>query len=216
MSDREGVIKYRLQHRHCAFPQTINFSELNAWRTLLLKLGLVGQDANRYQGLGFGNLSQRLQDGECRFMITGTQTGHLACLHAAAFAIVEAASPLDNRIMSFGPVQPSSEALTHASVYQHHARAKVVIHVHSPELWRQTLRLQLPHTRADIAYGSVEMAKAVEELLLSGQLDTLPLFSMLGHEDGIVAFGSSFASTTNTLLTQLSRALMFELEINAV
>ena len=212
MSEREGVIKYQLQHRMGTLPENLDLGELNAWRSLLFRLGLVGQQASRYQGLGFGNLSQRLESGAPRFLITGTQTGHLPQLSREDFAIVDHASPLDNHIESYGPVQPSSEALTHASVYQHDPLAQAVIHVHSPELWRQTLTLRLPHIGADIAYGSVAMAKAVEACLKSGQLQPLPLFSMLGHEDGIVAFGPSLASAANVLLTQLANALAIELK----
>jgi len=212
MSEQEGVIKYRLQHRMCALPETLDISELNAWRTLLFQLDLVGCDVSRYQGLGFGNLSCRLKAGDDRFLITGTQTGHLRHLSREDFAIVESASPLSNAIDSCGPARPSSEALTHASVYQAQVETGAVIHVHSPALWRQTQALDLPHISSDIAYGSVDMAQAVQALLLSGRLRDLPLFSMLGHEDGIVAFGPSLAAAACTLLSQLAKAVAIELQ----
>ncbi len=210
MSEQEGVIKYRLDHHFSDLAANIDIREINAWRCLLFRLKLIGQLPEKYGGLGFGNISCRLLAEAPRFLITGTQTGHIPMLKASDFAVVETVSPLLNSISSSGPAQPSSEALTHASVYLHQPDAMAVIHVHCPELWRNTQKLRLSYINADIDYGSVEMAEAVEQLLSMGELQTLPLFSMLGHEDGIVAFGSSMASAANTLLTQLASAIAIE------
>lgn len=210
MNEREGVIKYRLEHRDCDLPSEIDISEINGWRSLLFRLKLIGQIPEKYNGLGYGNISQRLQPDSSRFLISGTQTGHIENLQSKHFAIVESASPIHNTIRSSGPSKPSSEALTHASIYLHEPNVKAVIHIHCPELWHNTESLRLPHTRADIAYGSVEMAEAVEQLFISGQLKQLPLFSMLGHEDGIVAFGESLTNASIPLITQLAQALAIE------
>lgn len=210
MNEQEGVIKYRLEHRECDLAADLDIRQINAWRSLLFQLRLIGQAPGRYQGLGYGNISQRLQADKPGFLISGTQTGHLPCLQRNHFAIVEEALPLQNHIRSSGPCKPSSEALTHASVYLNDINTQTVIHVHCPTLWRHTLNLKLPHTAADIAYGSVAMATAVEKLFSSGELARLPLFSMLGHEDGIVVFGASPAEAASTLLTQLANALAIE------
>jgi len=214
MSEQEGVIKYRLDHHYCDLPTAIDLDEINAWRNLLFRLQLIGQLTEKYDGLGFGNLSYRLASGTDRFLISGTQTGHLANLQSAHFTIVDAASPIENTLSSKGPCRPSSEALTHASVYQHQANAMAVIHVHCPEIWRNTSLLNLPHTASNVAYGSVAMALAVEQLLKSGQLETVGLFSMLGHEDGIVAYGDSLASAAHTLFKELVRAIAVEQAAN--
>lgn len=210
MSEKEGVIKYRLLHEPGSLPKTVDIRLLNAWRSLLFKLGLIGQCPKRYHGLGYGNISQRLNPKQPAFLISGTQTGHLPLLGPEHFAIVQTASPRENTILSNGPCQPSSEALTHAGVYLHRPECQAVIHVHCPEIWRQTMALKLPHTAADIAYGSVQMADAVACMFDAGDLDRLPLFSMLGHEDGIVAFGDSLAAAASTLLEQLAIALAIE------
>lgn len=210
MTEPEGVIKYQIEHITSALPNSMDISQINAWRSLLCDLKLIGQSREKYHGLGYGNISQRLENGQSSFLISGTQTGHLPRLNPEHFAIVKTASPKQNSIRSSGPSQPSSEALTHASVYLHDMQAQAVIHVHCPVLWRHTAELNLPCTKADIAYGSVEMAEAVAQLFTSGQLNALPLFSMLGHEDGIVAFGKNIQSATVTLLTMLVKALTIE------
>jgi len=215
MNEQEGVIKYRLEHHYCALDITTVIGSVNAWRTILFKLKLIGQSPARYGGLGYGNISQRLRPDEMRFLVSGTQTGHLDHLKPEQFAIVDWASPIDNIIHSNGPCKPSSEALTHASVYLNSPSTQAVIHVHCPEIWRNTDKLQLPHTVADIAYGTAEMAKAVEDLVASDQLKTVPLFSMLGHEDGIVAFGETLENAAITLLTQFANAIAIELSSEA-
>ncbi len=210
MNETEGVIKYQLEHNLCDLPGSIDFSQLNAWRRLLWDLKLIGQSAEKYQGLGYGNISRRLPQGQPGFLISGTQTAHLPQLRAEHFAIVEAATPRQNTLKSRGPSQPSSEALTHASVYLNDLRAQAVIHVHCPLIWRHTSQLGLPGTPAAVAYGSVEMAETVTTLFTSGQLTHLAVFTMLGHEDGVVAFGEDVASAAIVLLTQLARALAIE------
>ena len=210
MTEQEGVIKYRLDHRYMPLERTIDIRNINAWRYVFCKLALIGQDQARYQGLGFGNISQRLTPGDNRFLITGTQTGHLAYLKTEHFAMIESASPKQNTLRSRGARQPSSEALTHASIYQLAPTVHAVIHVHSPDIWRHTLLLNISYTETAIAYGSVEMTEAVEKLFLSDQLERRRIFSMLGHEDGVVAFGASLSEAAKTLITYFVDALTIE------
>jgi L-ribulose-5-phosphate 4-epimerase len=208
MSEIEGVIKYQLHHCTAPLPETFSVVELNTWRSILLKLALIGQDSQRYQGYGFGNLSQRLRADSSAFVISGTQTGQLKQLNRSDYCLVTAADPQRNQIHSQGLCQPSSEALTHASVYAHNPRIQAVIHVHSPDIWRHSLDLKLAHTRADIDYGTPQMARAVADLLATQIKDsTSGLFSMLGHEDGVVAFAQSLTEAAQNLIQQLALAL---------
>lgn len=210
MGEREGVIKYHLEHQSIDLPKGIDILELNAWRALFHRLRLIGQIPEKYDGLGFGNISRRLVPGSEQFVISCTQTGHLATLTKQHYALINAASPRSNCIKSCGPCKPSSEALTHASVYQLAPSIQAVIHVHSPTLWHNTLSLGLPHIAADIPYGTPEMAQAVMNLFASSPLDAPHLFSMLGHEDGIVAFGPSLTAAASLLITQLVKAETIE------
>ncbi len=210
LNDQEGVIKYRLDHQHLALAAEINIAEINAWRSIFYRLGLIGQVPEKYAGLGYGNISQRLVPDDLAFLISGTQTGNLASLSKQHFALIKTASPQHNAIQSIGLSQPSSEALTHASVYQQNQAICAVIHVHCPEIWHQTAQLGLAFTSAQVAYGTPEMANAVGHLFDSGRLQTCGLFSMLGHEDGIVAFGANLASAAELLIGQLANALSIE------
>jgi ribulose-5-phosphate 4-epimerase/fuculose-1-phosphate aldolase len=157
--------------------------------------------------LGFGNISRRLESHGEAFVISGTQTGHLSELSNSHYALVTCAEPLQNRLESTGLCRPSSEALTHAAVYRQNHNIQAVIHVHSPELWQSTERFNLARTADHVAYGTPEMAAAVAQLFDVAQLGEMGLFSMLGHEDGIIAFGHSLPEAACLLIAQWANAL---------
>jgi hypothetical protein len=206
--EREGVIKYRLDFRAGPAPEFKKISDLNAWRSLLHRLRLIGQDPERYGGLAYGNVSKRLpkaQYGARAFIVSGTQTGDLEMLDAGHYCIVRDCSPGENWLKAEGPIRPSSEAMTHAALYAANARINAVMHVHCPEIWCNAVRLGIPTIDADIAFGTPEMALAVRSLLSDDSRMHPSLFAMMGHTDGIVAFGPSAASAGLVLIRWLAR-----------
>ncbi len=217
-SEIEGVIKFQLDYTRKPPVASATYQQLNAWRGILLKLGLIGQDHRRYAGYGFGNISHKLnRDNPASdektydpFIITGTQTGHLENLTDEHYAIVIDSSLDNNWVLSEGPIKPSSEALTHAAVYTADPSIRWVIHVHSPEIWRQTHHLSIPLVEPEIEYGTPEMASAVKRLLEHPTTREKSIFSMLGHDDGIVCFGSTAEETGLTVVRNLALALAFK------
>lgn len=210
MKEQEGVIKYQLNHTRQPISKTFPFAEINAWRTIAVRLDLIGQNPERYNNIGFGNISQRIEPDSAQFIISGTQTGHIEQLSPAHYCLIIKAEPKQNRLESCGLCKPSSESLTHASIYAQDNTIQAVIHAHSPEIWKHTLALALPHISADIPYGTVEMATAVEQLFQSGSLTEISLFTMLGHEDGVFAFGKNMAEAACELIKCLSLAIGIE------
>lgn len=207
----EGVIKYQLQHTSKPIDLPVKvFAQIQGWRSLLFTLGLIGQDEHRYGGLSYGNISQRIAWGYEQFWITGTQTSHLSELAISDFCVVTATELGSNKLYAEGITHPSSEALTHASVYQSNFQAKAVIHVHSPAIWKQTHALKLVHTTGNLAYGSSAMALAVAAMFRQGVLTEQGIFTMLGHEDGVVAFADSLENAGLILIKTLSRALAID------
>lgn len=187
---QEGVIKYHLNHlKQPLTAPPINV--LNSWRRLLKKLDMIGQHPNRYQGYGFGNLSQRLTSSADTFLITGTQTGALSILSPTDYAIVTQANPEKNQLTAEGLVAPSSEALSHGTVYQTLPHIHFVFHVHCPDIWQHSQPLGIPCTAADIAYGTPTMAQALSSLLKDQSVQRQGIISMLGHEDGLISFGET-------------------------
>jgi hypothetical protein len=212
MKDREGVIKFDLIFEPKPVPENRDLKTLIAWRAVLHRLGMIGQDPERYDGLGFGNISQRIEEQPAtrsrttRFVISGTQTGAAQRLTDREFCVVTAFSIRNNRIVAEGPVKPSSEALTHAAVYDCNPAIFFVMHVHSPELWRATPKLGIASIEKTIAYGTPEMADAVCNLIASSG-NCAGIFSMLGHEDGIVSYADSAQTAGNLLIDALASAL---------
>lgn len=210
MKQPEGVIKYQLEHTQKPISVKLSLSEINSWRTIIFRLGLIGQDPERYDNLGFGNISQRINTESSQFIISGSQTGHIEHLRPENYCLVVNADPRKNRIQSCGLCKPSSESLTHASIYAQDSHIHAVVHVHSPEVWNNTLALNIPHIAADIPYGTVEMATAVEKLFQSGNMQQTSLFTMLGHEDGVVSFGRNIQAATLEMIKYLSFAIGIE------
>ena len=206
-TEREGVIKYDLRHAPGTLPSIPGLAELDAWRTVLHRLGLVGQRPDRYGGYGFGNVSLRVPDpaGQA-FVISGTQTGAPERLGASGYARVQSFDIAANRIVSTGTVKPSSEALTHAAVYAAAPAIRCVLHVHCPDIWQAGDKLPLPSTAADIPYGTPAMAVAVADLLDQATAAT-PVFTMRGHEDGVIACGSNLQTAGTRLVSILADAL---------
>lgn len=200
----EGVTKFELDYRAAPpLPMAPN-GALNAWRSILWRLGLIGLDPKRYGGVGFGNVSRR--DDE-RFIITGTQTGDIPVLGAEHYTAVEYAEPARNRVVARGPIAPSSESLTHAMVYALDAAVQYVFHVHCPEIWRSAGALDLPVTAPAIAYGTPAMAVEIARLYRAGPVRAKGIVIMLGHEDGVITFGRDPDEAGVRLLTVLARAL---------
>jgi hypothetical protein len=207
MPDREGVIKFDLDFRPGPPPPAQLLRELDAWRLIFRRLGLLGQDARRYAGLGFGNLSRRAAGvlPTAAFIISGTQTGGLEQLAPADYVTVLACDPDRNRVTASGQVQPSSEALSHGVLYQADPRIDWVMHLHSPEIFAAGDRLHLPTTDPAAAYGSPQLAVAIRRL--SAAAGRPGLLVMGGHVDGLLAFGATAAETGGLVVRTLAAAL---------
>lgn len=219
MTKQEGVIKFQLDYTSTDPLDASLLDDLRRWRDVLVEQRLIGQDPARYGGYGFGNISQRLPALESAqpentdytgrqpvFAISGTQTGHLPTLTPEHLAVVTACFPQENRIVARGPIQPSSESMTHAILYTLDANIQAVMHAHSPEIWQAAARLHLPTTAAHVEYGTPQMADAVTQLFATTDCAQRGIFSMAGHEDGIVTFGSTLDDAGARLLTALQAA----------
>ena len=212
----EGVIRFTVDHETRALEERLygdTILVLAAWREVLARLDLVGRDPTRYQGLAYGNLSARVGPfgdigrGQRRFLVTGTQTGGRRGVTLDDFCLVERYDPGTNRVRSAGRVPPSSESLTHGAIYDLSPAIRVVLHGHAPEIWRHAPALGLPLTRPEAASGTPAMALEVQRLYRESTLSSTGMLAMGGHEDGVIAFGSTVREAGVTLVRHLARAL---------
>jgi L-ribulose-5-phosphate 4-epimerase len=182
----------------CAAAEIISFDrlpELNACRRKLLRLRLIGVDAN---GIGFGNLSVR--DG-ANFYITGSATGGIPEVALADCATVLEYDFKRNWLRYEGTVIPSSESLTHAAVYESDAKAGAVIHCHDSKLWAALLS-EAPSTSEAVEYGTPEMACEVMRLFKVTDVHRRKIFVMAGHEGGVVTFGKDLEEALAVLMRE--------------
>ncbi len=210
----EGVIKFTANHRSEALaPRRYGTlaCTLIAWREILAHTGLVGQQPGRYGGFGYGNVSARVGPPSAPrrqrgFLITGTQTSGKSCMSLDDFCVVTACDPARNRVTSHGQAMPSSESMTHGAIYGLGPHIRVVLHAHSPTVWRQARALRIPTTDPSVPYGTQAMARAVERLYASTALPETRMLAMGGHEDGIICFGRDADEAGEVMLRYLARA----------
>lgn len=210
----EGVIQFEARHdrreleRHRYGDLAC---ELIAWREIMALTGLVGREPGRYEGAGYGNVSARVGAraapvGRRAFLITGTQTSGRREIGLDDLAVVEAVDYTANRVVSHGPVLPSSESMTHAAAYDASPGIQCVLHAHSPVLWRLRRELRLPETDPAVPYGTPAMAAEVRRLYRETVLPERGILAMGGHEDGILVIGRSAEEAGGVLLRWLARA----------
>jgi ribulose-5-phosphate 4-epimerase/fuculose-1-phosphate aldolase len=193
--EKEGVVKYTCHHVTAPAPLPPGFDDLLHWRGELRARNLIGEDA---AGIGYGNLSIRVYASP-RFVITGSQSSGLLAVDRRHFAEVTVVDLDRNRLRSLGDIPPSSEALTHASLYQVHTGIRAVVHVHAPALW-DTWKGRLPTTYDHVEYGTPEMGYEMIRLHKRTAAGTRGCFVMGGHRDGIIAFGQTMAEAAGEIL----------------
>ena len=191
----EGYVKYESDWVEGAAPDESIAAELDRWRAPLFAAGLIGHDDTH--DVGFGNLSMRAA-GE-QFVISGTQTGHLEATGPEHYCLVTAVDTDANRVSCVGPIQASSESLTHAALYALDPTIRAVVHVHSSALWERC-RESLPTTKPDVSYGTPEMAHEFERLWRETDFPARRLAVMAGHADGLVSVGASLEQATEAML----------------
>ena len=194
-TEKEGIVKYTLQHVSAPITVPAEMPELLSCRRRLRALGLIGADAD---GVGYGNLSVRLYSSP-RFLITGSQSSGLGDVDQRHFAIVTVVDLDRNALRSTGETQPSSEALTHAALYQVDGAIRAVVHVHSGTIWN-AYRNRLPTTREDAAYGTPAMGYEMIRLHKRSAIGKQGVVVMGGHQDGVIAFGPSPTAAAGEIL----------------
>jgi len=190
----DGVIKYSIEHQAASTPLFSGYEQLEALRTRLFTLGLIGEE----DGIGYGNLSMRYE-GSKSFFITATQTGRRYKLSREYYTYISDYDFKTFKVISQGTHKPSSEALSHAMIYAIDDRITTVIHIHSLVLWKFMKAKNNLATTAE--YGTAEMIKEIAGLY--DNLDPIMnnAFVMKGHEEGIITFGRSVEEAELALYT---------------
>jgi len=180
----EGYVKFAAVLEPGDLPGDADVDSLNGLRTELFDLGLVGVRAD---GVGFGNVSVRY-GSEGRFVVSGTRTGGKRVLHRTDYCLVDSFDPERNEVRCTGRVPASSEAMSHGSVYRASPETRCVVHAHSRALFDFMLGSGYPRTPKEAAFGTPEIARAIE-VLVAAASSSEGIFATEGHEEGVFAYG---------------------------
>ncbi len=189
----EGVIKYDCQWRLGPAPDALQIRDLIHWRDRLWQAGHIGTYPD---GTGYGNISVRLSPHS--FAVSGTQTGHLSRTQPDHYTLVDSWDIDHNTLHCVGPVQASSESLTHAALYEWDGGIQAIIHVHNLAMW-QHYQNHLPTTAVEVPYGTPAMAYEMWRLMEASNLPRQRILIMAGHREGILAFGPTLAAAAQGL-----------------
>ncbi len=192
----EGYIKFNSKwHKDAPLAETV-IADLNHWRQRLYEAGLIGfYDALK---VGFGNISMRCGEPG-HFIISGTQTGHLPVLRNSDYVLVTEHDVARNHVTCRGPVEASSESLTHATLFDLDPAIQAVVHVHSKVLWLRLMH-KVPTTDVSVSYGTPEMAHEFTRLYRDTEFAKTGIAVMAGHDEGIVSIGTSVKEAAERIL----------------
>lgn len=195
----EGVIKFNCTLKKTGALEEAQFINIEKWRTILYKISLIGE--YKEEGLGYGNLSKRIAKDE--FVITGTQTGKYPNLNGYQYTRVVKCNLDKMKVEAVGPINPSSESLTHYAIYSQCPQIQFIFHVHHNGLWKFMLENGYDQTSDNIDYGTQEMAN--EAIRCIGNKN-FGIFAMKGHEDGVISYAQTSEDAGKILLDTLKKS----------
>lgn len=191
----EGYIKFHCDCDPDPPPPWHELQNLNEWRQRLHDAGLIGAYSD---GIGYGNVSVRSYRAS-EFIITASATGSLRELKRKHFTRVVGYDLTANYVLCKGPSKPSSESLTHAAFYDASRSIQAVIHIHHLGLWTNLMD-RVPTSSKEVPYGTPEMALEIGRIIRENPNPTKQICVMAGHEEGIMAWGSSVGHAASIIL----------------
>ena len=198
MSIDEGYIKFSLSLEVAEAPTHPHLQELLEARELLYEKKLIGAYPN---GIGYGNVSVRSGKGD-NFIITGSATGNKTSLTPNDFCEVTSCIIAQNSVIARGPINASSESMTHGAIYMANSDVQCVIHIHSRTLFDRMLEKNLLHTPQEAAFGTPDLAFAIAQLVEAEkeQGKSSSVFVTAGHDEGIIAYGTTISEALDCIL----------------
>lgn len=209
----EGVIKFHSTRHSPELPGIDELRDLEHYRNKLFKLGWIGE----LEGIGYGNISSRIDSD--KFIITCSQSQGLLDLEPQNYCTIIRFNIEKNEVSYDGLNEPSSEAMTHAAIYQACSEVNAIIHVHNKKIWESQSK-DFAYTPIDAEYGSPALAYAIIDLFRHNNFEIKMDYSteitskknrdikkniiiMNGHEDGVLAFGRNLEECFHCLKNSL-------------
>ncbi len=197
---KDGVIQYdRSNYTETPALPYQEYIALERWRRKLYQRALIGEYPK--DKVGYGNISERRDlskyfSRDLQFVISGTQTGKYPDLNGMHYTRVVDSDIEQLKVVTMGPLEASSETMTHASIYEQNSHIRAIFHIHNEQIWQKMIEQEYPSTSRWIPYGTLEMALAVKKCVKDSSQG---VFVMKGHKDGVIAYGPSLSATANII-----------------
>jgi len=195
----EGYIKFICRHDLAPPPEHPELAELMLLRDELFSLGLIGVLPD---GIGYGNISLRGR-ANTEFIISASATGGVFPIQRRHFSLVRRFGIDENRVYCSGLFPASSESLSHGAIYRASSGVRCVIHAHDSMLFACMPRWGVAVTPLGAAFGTPEMARAVQSLA-RGQTEFALVMS--GHDGGILFAAPGIEQARQLALRARARA----------
>jgi L-fuculose-phosphate aldolase len=137
-----------------------------------------------------GNMSHRCANG----MVITASGCNLAVIEPQELSEVHGCCVEKKEVNCSGGQNPSSEAIMHWLIYQRFPNAKAIVHAHDELATSLNVADQLPETRQEEPYGTVELGQLAAETFLTGS----KIIVLKNH--GYVAIGISLEEATSRII----------------
>lgn len=161
--------------------------------------------APRHETGSYGNLSYRIENDKCRFMITCSGAVLAAGMDPDEFTSVENVDIDRSIIYARGIYEPSSESYLHYLIYKSRPELKAIFHGHNQDIIDSTDRLSLPCTKVYRDYGTLDLAESVIDILADHDF-------IIIKDHGFLALGETMQSAGDICLEILKKTKEFENE----
>ena len=160
MEEYVGV-KFKIEFLWREVPSNKKIEELARWCKKFHSRDLTPIVNDR----SMGNLSFRLKEGVEEFIITASGLGSKDSLCSECFVKVIGCDIGRRVVYASGMREPSSESILHCRIYELREDVNAVFHGHDSLITKHASDLGLVQTEKWHPYGSIELIKAVEDVL---------------------------------------------------
>ncbi|MFA6254782.1 MAG: class II aldolase/adducin family protein [Patescibacteria group bacterium] len=154
-------VKFKTEFIKKQAPQDPRIIELIKWCQDFHQSNL----APVYDGCSAGNLSFRLKEGENIFIITGAGLKAKEDLTNQSFVKIFNCDFERKIIQAEGVMEPSSETMLHFALYQKRVEVNAIFHGHCQQILAQAKKLNIPQTKKEAPYGSLELVRQALSIL---------------------------------------------------
>jgi hypothetical protein len=177
------------------------YIDLEKWRTLFYKMGLIGEYPTKR--IEFGSISRRVKLDDDSFIINGSSTGNLANLAGAHYTKVIKCDLKRTSIQATGPISPCLQTYIHHAVYESYPQINYIFHIHQKKLWSYLETNGYEVIESNIEKNSSLMTNSIQASIRNKKNG---IFRLKNETLGMMAFGSSAEEVGKFILEILKQS----------